>query len=148
MLELFGYSTPGNIELSDRICTALQIVEHCQDVAEDFAAGRCYVPQEDLNRFDVDPTAFEIAPATREMRHVIAYELDRATALLDDGLPLVHRVHGWARLALAGYTAGGRAAIDAIRRADYDVMSSLPDIRRLNMIRQLVEVLMSRRAAA
>ena len=35
VLELFGVSTPERIELSDRICTALQLVEHWQDVAED-----------------------------------------------------------------------------------------------------------------
>ena len=46
-------ATPDRIALSDRVCTALQLVEHWQDVAEDFAAGRVYLPAEDMERFGV-----------------------------------------------------------------------------------------------
>ena len=46
-------ATPGRIGLSDSICTALQLTEHCQDVAEDLAEGRIYLPAEDLARFGV-----------------------------------------------------------------------------------------------
>lgn len=148
VLEIFGRSTPENIADSDRICTALQIVEHCQDVAEDFRVGRCYLPREDLDRFGVDRSALKTAPATPELRQVIAFEVDRATALLDAGLPLIGRLSGWSRLAVAGYAAGGRAAIGSIRKVDYDVMSAMPDSKRLDVIRQLIEVLMGRRAAA
>ena len=48
VLGVFGVATPARIALSDSICTALQLAEHCQDVAEDFAAGRVYLPAEDL----------------------------------------------------------------------------------------------------
>ena len=37
-------------------------------------------------------------------------------------LPLVARSRGRARLAVAGYVGGGRAALDAIERAGYDVL--------------------------
>jgi len=39
---------------------------------------------------------------------------------------LVGRLHGWARLAIAGYLAGGRATVTALRRADGDVLSTVP----------------------
>src|SRR5262249_40635356 len=35
VLEVFGLATPERVALSDSICTALQLTEHCQDVAED-----------------------------------------------------------------------------------------------------------------
>ena len=38
VLYVFEMATPDRIALSDRVCTALQLVEHWQDVAEDFAA--------------------------------------------------------------------------------------------------------------
>ena len=41
--------------------------------------------------------------------------------------PLVGRLDGWARLAVAGYVAGGRAALDgAARAARYDVLAGPP----------------------
>jgi squalene synthase HpnC len=148
VLEIFGVSTPARIAQSDQVCTALQIIEHCQDVAEDFRAGRCYLPQEDLDRYAVDRAMLSSAPAAPELRRLIRFEVDRAADLLDAGLPLVRGLHGWARLAVCGYMAGGRAAIVSLRQADYDVLSPLPRIRRLNVIRQLMAVRMGRRAAA
>src|SRR5262249_28678366 len=53
VLGVFGYADAARIALSDRICTALQLVEHLQDVGEDRRRGRVYLPQEDLDRFGV-----------------------------------------------------------------------------------------------
>ncbi len=53
MLRIFDAATPERIALSDRICTGLQLVEHWQDVAEDYRRGRVYLPAEDLDRFGV-----------------------------------------------------------------------------------------------
>jgi len=147
VLEIFGVATPERVELSDRICTALQIVEHCQDVTEDFRAGRVYLPQEDLDTFGVAPADLATAPASAPVRAMLGFEVDRAAALLDDGLPLIRTLHGWARLAVAGYVAGGRAAILAIRRSGGDVVSAFPDVRRLDVITQLLAVMMGRKVA-
>ena len=48
VLGVFGAATPERVALSDRVCTALQLAEHWQDVAEDLRAGRIYLPAEDL----------------------------------------------------------------------------------------------------
>ena len=45
VLYIMGAATPERIAASDSICTALQVIEHCQDVAEDLANGRIYLPQ-------------------------------------------------------------------------------------------------------
>ncbi len=55
VLAIFGASTPQHEEWSDAICTGLQLAEHWQDVGEDAAAGRIYLPAEDRDRFGVDP---------------------------------------------------------------------------------------------
>jgi squalene synthase HpnC len=126
VLYVFGAATPDRIALSDRICTALQLVEHWQDVAEDRAAGRIYLPAEDMGRFDVVPTDLEGATAGASLRQLMTFEVDRARTLLDDGAPLVGRLRGRARIAVAGYVGGGRAALDAIEAAGYDVLRTSP----------------------
>jgi Squalene/phytoene synthase len=88
VLHVFGAATPDRIALSDKICAALQVIEHLQDVEEDQARGRVYV----------GPFA---GPA-------------EARSLLEEGAPLVRRLRGGARLAVAGFVAGGRAALDAV----------------------------------
>jgi phytoene/squalene synthetase len=54
---------------------------------------------------------------------VIGLQVGRARQLLRDGTPLVRQLHGWARLAVLGYVAGGRATAAALRRARYDVLA-------------------------
>jgi squalene synthase HpnC len=140
VLEVFGASTQARLELSDRICTALQVIEHCQDVAEDRRAGRIYLPAEDLVTFEVRPTDLDAPSASPAVRRLIAFEADRARILLNSGAPLLRELRGWARLAVSGYVAGGGAALIALRRAKWDVLSSCPQALRLDVIRQLIAV--------
>ena len=88
VMHVLGVATPERIALSDKICSALQVIEHLQDVEEDRARGRVYI-----GRFDAAA---------------------HARTLLDDGAPLVRQLRGRARLAVAGFLAGGRVALDRL----------------------------------
>jgi squalene synthase HpnC len=126
VLHIFGVASPARYRLSDSICTALQLAEHWQDVAEDLGQGRIYLPQADLEKFGVtEPDLAEAATGPR-VRALMAYEVARASALLDEGAPLVGTLSGAARLAVAGYLAGGRAALAAITASGYDVLAVTP----------------------
>lgn len=124
VLGIFGASTPTRVELSDRICTALQLLEHWQDVGEDHARGRVYLPKEDLDRFGVAEHDLDADRAVEPLRQLLAFETERAAAWLDAGAPLVSTLRGWARLAVSGYVAGGRAAARALRTAAYDPLGT------------------------
>ncbi|MGN6753383.1 MAG: squalene synthase HpnC [Intrasporangium sp.] len=123
VLAIFGVATPDRVELSDRVCTALQLLEHWQDIGEDHARGRIYLPKEDLDRFGVTEVDLAATRAGTALRRLVAFETERAAAWLGAGAPLVSTLHGWARVAVSGYIAGGRAAADRIRRAGYDTLS-------------------------
>jgi squalene synthase HpnC len=135
VLHVFGAATPDRIALSDRVCTALQLAEHWQDVAEDHAAGRIYLPAEDLDRFGVSVEELGSRVTSPQLRSLLEFEVDRARRLLDEGAPLVGRLHGRARLAVAGYVGGGRAALDAIAAARYDVLAGPPKAARIGRAR-------------
>ena len=139
VLYIFGAATPQRIALSDSICTALQLAEHWQDVAEDLGNGRIYLPGEDLERYgctEADLAAPTAGPAVREL---MIFETDRASRLLDEGAPLVGTLRGGARLAVAGYLAGGRAALAAIRAQEHDVLSGTPRPRKQRLAGELVK---------
>jgi squalene synthase HpnC len=126
VLHVFGAFSPARAELSDRVCTALQLAEHWQDVGEDFRAGRIYLPGEDMARHHCAESDLAAARSSPALRALIAFETQRARALLDAGAPLVGTLHGYARAAVAGYVAGGRAALAAIAAADHDVLRATP----------------------
>ncbi|HEX9357018.1 MAG TPA: squalene synthase HpnC [Streptosporangiaceae bacterium] len=130
VLHVFGAATPERMILSDRVCTALQLAEHWQDVAEDFRAGRIYLPAEDMERFGVAESDLAALSAGPQLRALMAFEVERARQLLDEGAPLVGNLRGYARVAVAGYVAGGRAALAAIAGAGHDVLRATHKPRR------------------
>ncbi|MET7454155.1 squalene synthase HpnC [Streptomyces sp. NPDC005574] len=137
VLSVTGTSTPERIRLSDAICTALQIVEHLQDVAEDLGRDRVYLPAEDMKRFHVQEADLATKITSASVRALVAYEAQRARDLLNEGAPLVGSVHGRLKLLLAGFVAGGRAAIHAVAAADYDVLQGPPKPRKLRLLREV-----------
>ena len=145
MLGVFGLATPERVALSDSICTALQLVEHCQDVAEDLARGRIYLPAEDMERFGCTPAELERAHATGPLRETIAFEVERARTLLDEGAPLIDTLRGRARFAVTAFVAGGRAALDAIERARFDTLPGPPPVGRTRRARALLATLIEHR---
>jgi squalene synthase HpnC len=139
VLYIFGAATEERASLSDNICTALQLAEHWQDVAEDLRNGRIYLPQEDLDRFGCTEQDLKQPTAPQHVRDLIAFETARATRLLDEGASLVGTLnHGAARLAIAGYVAGGRAALAAIADAGYDVLSGTPRPRKTTTLTGMI----------
>jgi squalene synthase HpnC len=126
VLYVFDSATPERIALSDRVCSGLQIVEHLQDVAEDLGRGRVYLPLEDMEKYGCTVEDLASRPTPEGVRRVVAFEALRARRLLDEGAPLARMLPWRAGLAVAGFVAGGRAAISAIERRDYDVLEGAP----------------------
>ncbi len=141
VLAAFERATPERVALSDRICTALQLVEHWQDVAEDLARGRVYLPAEDLERFGCGEAQLREAHAGWRLRGVLAFEVARTRALMDEGVPLLETLHGRERLAVAAFVAGGRAALRAVERSGYDVLAGPPRASRARRAAALARTL-------
>ncbi|MBQ0911151.1 MULTISPECIES: squalene synthase HpnC [Streptomyces] len=137
VLAVTGTATPERIRRSDAVCTALQIVEHLQDVAEDLGRDRVYLPAEDMKRFHVQEADLAAPTANASVRALIAFEAQRARDLLREGAPLVGSVRGRLRLLLAGFVAGGRAALRAIAAAEHDVLPGPPKPGKVDLLREV-----------
>lgn len=122
VLAIFEVDDPESQRLSDDVCSALQVIEHLQDAGEDWRAGRVYLPQEDFFSFNCSEDALSVGSASNDLRCLIGFQHERARQLLESGRGLTRRLHGWSRLAIAGFVAGGEAALDAIAHAEMDVL--------------------------
>jgi squalene synthase HpnC len=127
VLHIAGAASAHNITDSDAVCAGLQVLEHCQDVGEDARAGRVYLPASDLRAAGLARNDLLESATSRPLRRTVAINVDRSHVLLQAGRPLVGRLSGWAKIAVAGYIAGGQATATALRRDDYDVLAR--DIR-------------------
>ena len=123
VLAVFEAATPDRLDASDQVCSGLQVLEHLQDVGEDAANGRVYLPADDMARFGVDVDDLGAPVASASLRGLVAYEASRARTMLNRGRGLVASLRGPARLAVAGFVAGGLANLDALEAAGFEVLS-------------------------
>lgn len=146
VLGVFGLATAERVGLSDRICTALQLVEHSQDVAEDLRRGRIYMPAQDMRLCGCGEQDLHAAHANESVKALIALQTRRVHELLAQGAPLLSTLRGRPRLAVAAFIAGGRAAALAIERAGFDVLAGPPKAGNRARMRALFTVLGQRYA--
>jgi phytoene/squalene synthetase len=145
VLQLAGLATPERVRWSDAVCSALQVVEHLQDVAEDRSRGRIYLPAQDMKRFGVTEQDLDAPHAGTALRGLVLFESERARALLDEGAPLIGSVSGRLRVLLAGFSAGGYAALGAIATAGYDVLAGAPKAGKARLAREAAAALLLHR---
>jgi squalene synthase HpnC len=147
VLGVLDATSADRVRWSDDVCTALQLVEHWQDIGEDARRGRRYLPAEDRERFGVVDDDLLVARASPPLRALVLVEAARARALLAAAVPLVGSLPGRARLLVAGFAAGGHAALDSIERAGGDVLATRCRPSRAGTVRHVGRLLWRARGA-
>ena len=129
---------PDIVAASDSVCTGLQLVNFLQDVPRDLALGRVYLPAEDRRRFG-EPA---LDRPSSELRELLRFESARAAELLAAGEILRARIGGRLGRAVALFSRGGLAALDALETAGWDVFSQRPKPSRSRLAREAALVLL------
>jgi squalene synthase HpnC len=130
VLYLGGYKDAALQRLSDFTCTALQLTNSWQDVAEDFDKGRVYLPQEDLRRFGISEAVIAAKQPTPEFRELMRFEVERAREWFRQGLPLIGMVKRELSRDVDLFSRGGMEILNAIEASDYDVLSQRPTLAK------------------
>jgi len=135
VLGIYGHAADERlVELSDSVCTGLQLVNFIQDPPRDLALGRVYLPREDLERFGVSEGDLA-GPLTPRVADLLRFEGERARELLQAGLPLADALGGRPGASVSLYARGGLAALAALERAGWDVFTSRPAPTRWTLAR-------------
>jgi squalene synthase HpnC len=117
--------------LSDATCSALQLANFWQDVRGDLLTrNRIYIPQKDMDFFEVSEADMEAGVATDSFRGLLRTEVAFARTLLDEGLPLIGMVRRDLAIDLDLFSRGGLEILNAIEKQDYDVLSARPAISK------------------
>jgi squalene synthase HpnC len=130
VLCVCGQADEALFGFSDATCTALQLANFWQDVRRDYARGRVYLPQKDMEFFHVTDEVLAEGIATPAFRGLMRCEVDYARDLFQEGLPLIGLVSRDLALDLDLFSRGGLEILRAIERRDYDVLSARPAISR------------------
>ncbi len=128
----FGQHEALRLGQSDNICTALQLINFWQDVAIDLKKDRIYLPAEDMRDFGVDEQMLHSAVMTPALRGLLAFQVNRARALMMHGAPLALALPGRIGLELRLVVQGGLRILEKIEAVDYDVFLRRPVLGALD----------------
>jgi 15-cis-phytoene synthase len=132
--EIFGYRHPDTRLYARDLGVAFQLTNILRDVGEDARRGRIYLPQEDLARFDVAPSALLGGKPDDAFRSLMAFEAERAREWYDRAF--VKLDSGDRRSQRAGLIMAAiyRTLLDEIARDGFNVLdrrTSLTPLRKL-----------------
>ena len=136
VLHLFdGGSGRFSRDRSDAVCSGLQLVNFWQDVAIDWGKGRVYIPQEDLARFGVAEEQIATQRVDARWTALMRFQCERASAMLEEGLPLARALPGRMGLEIRATIHGGLRIADRITAASGDVFRHRPRLGPLDWVR-------------
>lgn len=115
LLHLYGVHDDQALAQSDAICIALQLINFWQDLSEDIPRGRHYLTDADCARFNVSRTQLNALQLTPDIQRLIASNTAWARTLMQQGAPLVHRLHGRIGWELRLVVQGGLRILDKVQ---------------------------------
>lgn len=143
VLRLFGYQDQRLMELSDKICTALQLANFWQDVSVDLKKNRIYVPLSDVERFGYGEANFFAGDFNQNFQELLKFQVERTEQMFREGAPLVTHLRGRLRLEIKCVILGGLGVLQKIRELNYNTLAIRPTLKKQDKLSILLKALFS-----
>ena len=133
LLHLFKRTSDLELKQSDAICSALQLINHWQDVELDYTKdNRVYLPQDEMARFGVTERHLREKTCDAAWRALMKFQVERARELMLSGRGLGKALPGRIGLEIRATVQGGLRILEKIERAGYDVFRRRPTLGALD----------------
>ncbi len=130
VLKIFGYDSTEHINLSNKICTGLQIANFLQDIKRDSELGRIYIPIEDLKKFNVKESEIINQTSTNNFNKLIEFESRRCWDMFNDGVQLINLLKGYKKIPISLFVSSGRKVLIKIHEINYETLQVRPVITK------------------
>ena len=124
MLYLYGQTDRTSLGQSDAVCTALQLINFYQDLAQDYTEmDRIYIPQDEIRASFVNETYFKNQRTDGPMILLMRKQYERAHKLLQSGAPLGKSLKGRFGFEIRLIIAGGSRILLKLDKQTDDLFS-------------------------
>ena len=141
ILLLFDYRDERLHQLSDYICTALQLANFWQDVSVDIGKDRVYLPEDEMARFGVSVDDLREGRFSERYAALLKFQVDRTWELFRLGRPLPEAVSGRLKYELRLTWFGGTRILVRIEELGYDTLNRRPTISTFDKLRILARTI-------
>jgi phytoene synthase len=132
--EIFGYDNRKTLKYAEKLGLAFQMTNIIRDVREDAERGRIYLPEEDLDRFQVKAEDILACKQTPELTHLLKFEADRAREFYREAMALLPQEDRFNQRTGLIMSAIYEATLDELEHDGFRVMQqriSLTPLRKL-----------------
>jgi len=144
ILLLFGYKDEHLHQMSDNICTALQLTNFWQDVLVDLDKDRIYIPQEEQKNFGYSETDLKSRLYNENYVRMMQSLAERTENLFLQGKPLCCAVGGRLGIELRLVWLGGSSLLQALQEQKFNVFNHRPTIKTKTKIKILLKAFISK----
>lgn len=136
-MHIIGFEGPRAISYAVKLGVALQLTNILRDIGEDWAAGRLYLPQDELAAYDLDEMFLDAGVVDDRWRAFMAFQIERNRRLYDEAMPGIALLDADGRFAIASAADLYRGILDDIETHDYDVFSRRAHLSTWGKLRRL-----------
>jgi hydroxysqualene synthase len=144
ILLLFGYREERLHQLSDSICTGLQLANFWQDLSIDIRKDRIYLPEVELADFGVSVDDLRAGRSSDGSSALLKLQVERTRKLFEEGRSLPGAVSGRLAIELRLTWLGGMRILRRIEEQGYDTLRARPLITTWDKIALLLRALINR----
>lgn len=136
-MHIIGFREEAAVRYAIKLGVALQLTNILRDVAEDFARGRCYLPQDELAAFGLSEADLAEGVADERWRAFMRFQIARARHIYEEAWPGIAMLEREGQIAIAAAAVFYRAILDDIEAHDYDVFSRRAHVGAWGKLRRM-----------
>jgi len=123
IVHIFGFDTRSVLPLAEKCGVAFQLTNILRDIKEDAGNDRVYLPQEDLERFEVTEENLKSGLRNESFLELMQFESARARSYYDESAPLLDLIHPRSRPSLWALVTIYSRLLDRIQQTNYDIFT-------------------------
>ena len=131
VLKIFGDFNETNLELSNNICTGLQLINFIQDIKRDSRLGRIYIPIDDLKKLKINENDILENKSTFAIRELIKMQCERSYEIINSGKLLVESLNGPKKIPISLFIQSGNLVLSKIKKINYETVLMRPRVNRI-----------------
>lgn len=138
LLHLVGQTNTEQLQQSDAVCTALQLINFYQDIVQDYTeSNRVYIPQDEMaaallkDQDLINPNSQNIAPRMRSLYH-------RTGVIMAYGAELGSHLSGRMGWEVRAMTLGGITTLNKLKSQSDDKLLTRPRLSKHLLLKILI----------
>lgn len=140
VLYVSGNNNKKLFELSDNICTALQLANFWQDVSVDLKIGRVYIPKEEMEMHNYNYDLLFEGIENNDFTTLMKSLVNKTKEIFENGKDLESNLSGRLKYELRTIYRGGMEILKKIENINYCVITNRVKINYFDKLRLLLKI--------